>query len=220
MGELFRNQGAEVETTVPPDGSAEGISYPSGKPELVVDLKSRVIIDREPPLLLGLSLLTCTVAPSLHERSYSQEVIIRDGKGSLLAQDTYQSRFVEYGGVGLWSINALLDWLVRSDEQDITGDGAQKDYSRDFYAQVSQLAYNARVRDRILRGSSPSTSAPVTPPLAPASLAPAPLAPAPLAPAPLAPAPLAPAPLAPAPLAPAPLAPTSVPTASDPAEIP
>ena len=153
---LFVNQGAEVEVSIPQDADAQVVPSESGKPDLIIDLRSRVLFDEDSTVLGVLSCLTCTLIPTMSEQSYAQEIIVRDGDGTLLASDTLKSRFVNYTGVGVWGVNWLLDVFVRPDNQELTGEGPQRDYSHDFYGQLSQLAYNARVRSKLLNNFNPA----------------------------------------------------------------
>lgn len=201
---LLSNQGAEVETTVPPDADDQLVSFSTGRPDLVIDLTSRQLTSESPGVLTLLSCITYTLVPMVEEQSYVQEISVRDGDGAVLGTQTLKSRFINYTGCGIWSVNALLDWLARPKEDALTGDGAQRDYSRDFYGQLSQVTFNALVRTRLL-GGAPLPSAPAALPpsttAAPAAVAPAPAPPPPSArpAAPAAPAPIDPFDLTPLP---------------------
>jgi hypothetical protein len=96
--------------------------------------------------------MTLTLVPAITEFTFAQEVTILDSSGFQLASDTLQGRFVRYCGVGLWAVNSALDLLVRSDAEELTGDAPKKDFSRDFHGQLSQLAFNARMRSLVMRG--------------------------------------------------------------------
>lgn len=148
---LFRNQGAKVLTEVPQQGRASS-SAGLQKPELILDLRSRILHEADSTILRAVSILTWTLVPSMEEQSFAQDVTIRDGSGSLLSTDSLQSRFVTYRGAGVWAVNEVLDVFVRAEKDKLTGDGAKKDFSRDFYAQLSQLVFNARIRSRVLHG--------------------------------------------------------------------
>jgi hypothetical protein len=132
---LFANQGAEVDVEIPRPGASARDEQGGPKADLIIDLKARLVH-----------------VPAITEFTFAQEVIILDSSGFQLASDTLQGRFVRYCGVGLWAVNGALDLLVRSDAEDLTGDSAQKDFSRDFYGQLSQLAFNARMRSLVIRG--------------------------------------------------------------------
>ncbi|MDY7226590.1 hypothetical protein [Hyalangium rubrum] len=149
---LFANQGAEVEVEVPRAGRSTRDDQGGKKPDLIIDLKARLVHEENSALLWALSGLTLTLVPAITESTFSQEITIRDSSGFLLASDTLQGRFVRYCGVGLWAVNGTLDLLVRSDEEDLTGDAPKKDFSKDFHGQLSQLAFNARMRSWVMRG--------------------------------------------------------------------
>ncbi|MBX5484775.1 MAG: hypothetical protein IRZ16_23370 [Myxococcaceae bacterium] len=152
LGTLFRNQGATVESEVPRNGRGSRLDDAAEKPDLVLDVRSRRLHYDDHPILTVLSALTLTLVPTIVDESFEQAVAIRDAGGMLLVNDVMQARFVRYSGVGVWSVNAVLDLLVRPDEDDLTGDTASEDFSRDFYAQVSQLMVNARIRSKVLHG--------------------------------------------------------------------
>lgn len=149
---LFRNQGAEVEMQVPREGSSSRAKDDAGAVDLVVDLRTRLLHEEDSTLLWVLYGVTMTLAPAITEQSFAQDVTIRDAGGSLLASDSLKARFVRYFGFGVWSVNWVADVLVRSEADEITGDGAKQDFSRDLYGQLSQLVFNAQVRSRVLRG--------------------------------------------------------------------
>jgi hypothetical protein len=155
VGALFRTQGAEVDARVPRGGG--GLLGEAGEapPDLVVDVRSRLLHTRDSPLLWALSFATFTLVPAVTESSFAQDVSVRDRDGALLASDSLQARFVRYFGAGVWASNWVLDVAVRPPEDDLTGDVANRDFSRDFYAQLSQLAFNARVRSQVLRNFAP-----------------------------------------------------------------
>jgi hypothetical protein len=158
VGTLFRNQGAQVEAYVPRNGR-EGADAEGGKPDLVVEVRSRKLHEENSALLRVLSVLTFTLVPTIDEHSYAQDVTIRDASGFVLAADSLQSRFIEYFGAGIWAANWLADIFVRPEADKLTGDVAKKDFSRDFYGQLSQLAFNAQVRAKVLRGFGNSSPA-------------------------------------------------------------
>lgn len=155
---LFRNQGAEVEIEVPRDGRSYPRDEEAKRPDLIMDLSARLLDEERSTLLSILSGLTFTLIPSVTDYSVAQDVTIRDSKGALLATDTLQARFVEYFGVGIWSVNWVLDLTVRPDDEEFTGDAPKKEFSRDFYGSLSQLLFNAHVRSVVLRGFEPAAN--------------------------------------------------------------
>lgn len=147
---LFRNQGAHVDVDIPTDGSA-GRSNEDVQAEIVLDVKSKLLHQESSALLAVASVFTLTLVPSFREESYSQEVTLRDGQGSLLASDVFTSRFLHYTGAGVWAVNWVVDLLVRPENEKLTGEVAHQRFSRDLYGQLSQLLFNARVRAQVLR---------------------------------------------------------------------
>jgi hypothetical protein len=153
---LFTRQGAQVEVEVPRAGVSARDEQEAAKADLIIELKARLVHEEDSALLRTLSVLTFTLVPAITDSTFAQEVIIRDSSGFQLAADTFQGRFVRYTGVGLWAVNSALDLLVRSDAEELTGDAPKKDFSRDFHGQLSQLAFNARMRSLVMRGFAPS----------------------------------------------------------------
>lgn len=151
---LFSNQGAEVDTVTERGGLSDELDGTARKPDLVVDLKARVLQQERNALLWMLSSMTMTLMPMVEEYVFAQDVTIRDAEGFLLVSDSLQGRFVRYIGAGIWSVNWLLDVIAREEADELTGDAAQRDFSRDFYTQLSQLTFNARGRWLVLRPAS------------------------------------------------------------------
>ena len=149
---LFTKQGAQVEVEVPRAGLAVRDEQEGPKADLIIDLRARLVHEENSALLAVLSGLTLTLVPAITESTFAQEITIRDSSGFQLASDTLQGRFVLYRGIGIWAVNSALDLLVRSEEEELTGDAPKKDFSRDFHRQLSQLAFNARMRSWVMRG--------------------------------------------------------------------
>jgi hypothetical protein len=173
---LFANQGADVETAVVRGDPSEARPT-EGKPDLVIDLATRVLYDEENALLGVANCVSCTLVPTRQELRYAQTITVRDGDGALLKESEFKSRFVTFSGCGIWSVNYLLDVFFRDDQNDLIGDtpfdpdgAGRRDHSKDFYGQLSQLAFNARVRARLLQGAPlklpppPASAATSTPP--------------------------------------------------------
>lgn len=157
LSSFFSNQGAEVDVVVPRPGfgSPPG-SGKEAKPDLVIELRYRKLHLENPPFMWVASVLTCTIIPSYREYSFAQDVSIRDADGFELASDSFEARFVMYAGAGIWAVNQTLDWVVRDKSEHMAGDAsAKREFSRDFYRQLNQLAFNARVRAAVLGGFEP-----------------------------------------------------------------
>ena len=156
---LFTTQGAQVEVEAAYRGRASGGGEEgAARPDLIIDLRSRLLHEDNSTLLWVLSGLTLTLVPAITEYSFSQDVTIRDSNGFLLASDNLQARFVRYTGFSVWAVNGVLDLLVRSEAEKLGGDTANRDFSRDFYGQLSQLAFNAHTRSMVMRGFEPEPS--------------------------------------------------------------
>ena len=152
VGTLFRNQGAQVQTDLRRSNRSPQEAF---RPDLIIELSSRLLHKESSGPLWAVTVLTLSLVPAYAEYSVAQDVTIRDASGFLLASDSLKARFIEYYGAGIWSVNWALDTLVRSPEEKLSGDAPAQDFSRDFYAQLSQLAFNARVRSDVLRSFEP-----------------------------------------------------------------
>ena len=75
--------------------------------------------------------------------------------GFLLATDRYRGRLVERFGAGVWVGNWVLDRFIREPEERLTGEAASTDLSNDLYRQLSQLVFNARMRQEALQLQAP-----------------------------------------------------------------
>jgi hypothetical protein len=156
---VLGNQGAVVELETagsgpagvhgaPDSGSA---AQPVAGPQLIVELKARLVHSDNSPLLWVLSLGTATLLPAVTEHTFSQDVLVRGADGFVLASDNIQARFVRYFGLGAWAANSLLDLLVRSESEKLTGSAANQEFSRDYYGHLSQLLLHAKLRAQMLR---------------------------------------------------------------------
>ena len=184
---LFANQGAKVEVEVP-ESDLPLRNPADAKADLVIELSSRRLHYENSALLWTLFYATATLIPAVTEATFAQDVVIRDTDGFLLASEVLQGRFIRYIGLGFWGINKLMDLIVRTPEEQLTGDQAKVDFSRDYYAHLSQLALQGRMRAMVLRsfeqtarsgGAAPAPApAPAKPGPPPAS-GPAPAAPLP-----------------------------------------
>src|SRR5205814_1612277 len=85
----------------------------------------------------------------------------------LLLQDTLTARFIRYFGFGYWAIQGLIDLFVRPKGEGLVGNNHKNDFSRDFHGQMSQLAFHAVMREKILRSFEPDVASGAPPPGAP-----------------------------------------------------
>jgi len=147
---LFDNQGAQVELEVP-DSDVPKPDEEAAKPDLIVELTSRQLHSENSALQWALCYASFTLIPAVTEATFAQDVILRDTDGFLLGQDSLQGRFVRYFGLGYWAINGLMDLIVRDKSEQLTGSAQKEEFSRDFYGQLSQLVFHARMKQLVLR---------------------------------------------------------------------
>lgn len=157
---LFENQGAAVETFVedPALGSAmggAGVGAETSPADLVLALEVDAVQKSLHPVTAVLCYFSITIVPMVRETTFSQQVEVRDGSGFLLATDRYRGRLVERFGAGVWAGNWVLDRFVREPEERLTGEAASTDLSNDLYRQLSQLVFNARMRQEALQLQAP-----------------------------------------------------------------
>jgi 3',5'-cyclic AMP phosphodiesterase CpdA len=160
---LFSNQGAKVETEVPEEGRFAPRDQNAAKPDLIIELKARLVQSENSLLLWALNFATLTLIPAITDYTFAQEVSIRDSSGFMLSADSLQGRFVRYFGVGAWAINAMADLLARVPSERLTTNRFKEEFSQDFYGQLSQLAFHAQMRAQVLRSFEPEPPARVTP---------------------------------------------------------
>ena len=168
VGVLFENQGAQVTTATRDRRLQDRAGADLGATEddtpatdLILELRARDLHESNDPVTWLLCMGTFTLVPAITESTFSQDVIIRDGSGFLLGTDTLKGRVVRSFGVGAWAGNKLLDLVWRDKEEELTGDVAKRDLSADLYQQLSQLVFNAKMRQQVL------TEGPSLPGLAP-----------------------------------------------------
>ena len=154
---LFSGQGAQVDLAQTGSGAFSMAPITgTARPDLVIELRTRQLHAANPPFMWALCIMTCSVVPAYREATHAIDVSIRDADGFELASESYQARFVEYVGGGIWVVNRALDYTVREENEQVLG-SAQKDFSRDLYQQLTQLAFNARVRAAVLRSFEPKS---------------------------------------------------------------
>lgn len=149
MRSLFTNQGAAV--TVDIRQKNAGWSEPGFKPDLIIELRGRLLNERSSNWSWLLCYASLTLIPAEAEYEFAQDIIIRDASGFMLASDSLQGRFVRQFGLGTVAVNGLADLIVRPKNQRMTGDGYKEDFTKDFYGQVSQLAFQASMRSLVMR---------------------------------------------------------------------
>ena len=165
VGVVFENQGALVTTIATPGGVEGGLDDPSAaasstmpETDLDLEIRTRVIHKAHNPMLWVLCVLTLTIVPSSTEYTFEHDVVIRDGTGFLLAEETLQGRMVQQFGIAAWTGNALFNWVWRGDEDDITYETMKHDLSTDLYRQLSQAVFNAKMQWLVLRQTPPAAA--------------------------------------------------------------
>lgn len=139
---VFANQGATI---------ANQANDPK-KPDLIVEIESRLIADDTDRVFSLLCIASGTLIPWINDTSLAEDVTIRDGSGFLLATESYQARFVSYFGLAVWVANAFMDLFLRTPEEKLLGKSQSLAVSKDFFSQLSQLAFHARTRALVLKG--------------------------------------------------------------------
>jgi hypothetical protein len=151
LSQEFLRQGADSQFVVPVGANwIEPEVFDGETPDLIVELQSRIDHSYKNPITHAASIMTLTLVPYITEQSFSQRVVVFGKDRSVLAEEVFKERFVQYNGCGVWSLNYILDWFFRDDDQDLMGKSGQKDFTRDFYGQVRQMTFNARIRSEIL----------------------------------------------------------------------
>lgn len=149
-------QGAKVTTEVVRPGARAAASRPEdSQPQYVIDITSKRLHQRDDPLLAVLNILSFTLVPAVTEHTFGQDVSVRDAQGFILAQASFQERFIESFGLGVWALNGVIDLLIRPKEEQVTGDRYKEEFTRDLHGHLAQLLYNARVRARVMNSFAP-----------------------------------------------------------------
>ena len=164
VGVVFENQGATV-TTFTPEGGVEGgigevsetAAETTPETDLQLELRTRKIDQKHNPVMWVLSAISLTIIPASVEYTFAQDVVIRDGTGFLLAEETYQGRMVTQFGVTIWVGNAHLN-LWRLPDDKLTEESLRKDLSDDLFGQLSQDVFNAKMQWLVLQQTPPASS--------------------------------------------------------------
>ena len=150
---LFTNQGAKVHTITTVGADVLMDDEPAPPADLTIEIRARRLHDQKNPVLYVLHAVSFSLIPAIQEYTFVQEVEIRDDSNFLLVSDSMTGRFVRYMGAGAWVGNKVLDWTIREEEDKLTGDRAKEDFSKDFYGQLSQMVFNAKMRRQVLQES-------------------------------------------------------------------
>ena len=164
VGVVFENQGAAVTTIATASGADGGMGELPETPadampptDLLLELRTRKIHRAHHPVMWVLFALSLTIIPATTEYTFAQDVVIRDGTGFLLAEETLQARMVQQYGVSVWAGNGILN-LWRAPEDKLTYDSMRRDLSTDLYRQLSQAVFNAKMQWLVLQQTPPAAS--------------------------------------------------------------
>ncbi len=154
VGNLFENQGADVRTsTGDPRVRDETPGAESERPaDLQLEIRSRTLTRGRYPWSWALCSISFTIVPAVRDFSFSQELIVRDPRGFVLAQKTLEGRIVESWGAGIWVGNKVLDWTTRDKAERMITDSFGAEMSADMYGQLTQLVFNSLARSRVTIG--------------------------------------------------------------------
>ena len=166
---LFENQGAEVSTVTDayrrpddpfaaPDAAGDDDDDPGDeedeeddrRTELTLEIRAEQVHRDDHALSWVAWTLTATLAPGVTERTFAQEVTVRDPDGFLLATRTLEGRTVRRSGAGVWLGNKLADWWWREDDDKLTAENMDRDLSHDLYGHMSQLVFDAKLKQQVL----------------------------------------------------------------------
>lgn len=154
----FSNQGALV-TVVAKDeelkteldaANVEADAADTTQDVLFLELQAKKVADNTDTLSWTFSFLTLTLFPAKSEYVFVQEVAVRNQQGTRLATAELKGRVIRRFGLGYWSINGIANLLGRNDEQDQNDRGFRTRLSSDVLGQLSQIVFNARLRQSIL----------------------------------------------------------------------
>lgn len=166
---LFENQGAQVTTfttdrrlgdDVLDDDPAVAEADEAAQAALIdlaIELRGRQVHQKTDELSWVLFAGTFTLVPGVSEFTFAQDVVIRDASGFLLVSDSLQGRIIRYSGAGTWITNKILDRGWRDEEDRRIGDKPHTELSEDFYGQLSQLLFNAKMQWQVLQRASPAS---------------------------------------------------------------
>ena len=154
---LFENQGAIV--AIADGGFDEGFEEPVDGPEakprtdLSLEITSRRVHKSNHGLTWAAFIVSFTLYPGVTEKTFAQDISIRDGSGFLLLTDSLEGRLITRSGAGTWLGNKIFD-LGRPKEERLSGKVAEQDLSADLYLQLSQLLFNAKMHWQVMQEST------------------------------------------------------------------
>ena len=121
LGRITDAAEAKIEAAAEAKAAAQDPTIQRRTMALSIELRARLIHEDEAVLLWW---------DPTSAYTFAQDITIRDEKGFLLVRDTFMARFVTR--LGFFS-------------------GTEETFSKDYYAQLSQLTLNAKLRRQVLR---------------------------------------------------------------------
>lgn len=153
--DFLRNQGAKVSEN---DSDSEKVtnSENQNSPEVspqALEMRLEVEVRRpfeQPNTWMWLPwVATFTLLPHKSEYILETEMRLSDGAGFLLSRQIYFARFVRYTSPAYRVLSVLFDFF-RKPEEKATVARLHQDFTADFYGQMTQQIYNARIRANVL----------------------------------------------------------------------
>lgn len=120
--------------------------------DLELEIRAELSVDRPNHWMYFLCAPSFTFFPMMDELGIRHRFSVSDGNGEPLASEVAEARFTTFMGLGYLGANFLLNQLVRKPEAALSSADSQRDFTRDFAARLSQLAFDARMRLEIARG--------------------------------------------------------------------
>jgi hypothetical protein len=162
LAKALQNAGATatIVTTLAP---GEGADEPY---DLFVDWQVKQEHTAASSWMAAASTMTCTLLPTIEQRTYLHRAVIRGRDRSVLETHESRARFLDYDGCGVWLVTWWLDFL-RDDDHKVGDPHSRKRYSNDLYTQLTQSLVNARARSDLLHLTEPRASTALTAPARP-----------------------------------------------------
>jgi pyruvate/2-oxoglutarate dehydrogenase complex dihydrolipoamide acyltransferase (E2) component len=155
LAKALQNAGATatVVTTLVPAARGEEDPY-----DLYVEWQVKQEHNASSPWMEAASTMTCTLLPTIEQRTFVHRAVIRGRDGGVLQTHESRARFLDYDGCGVWLVTWALDFL-RDDDHKVGDPHSRQRYSHDLYTQLTQALVNARARSDVLHLTPPRINA-------------------------------------------------------------
>ena len=104
-------------------------------------------------VFLSSGVLLLGVIPTEENSWYAVDISVYDGNNALLSQEKFKFLIKEYVGPMFQIYNSFMNILLRNEDELVDTEMSKKDFSKDFYTQVSQMIFNAKQKKLVLTGS-------------------------------------------------------------------